>query len=65
MDAATLACAPSGAAWHGINWANVFALVSVGYAFDWTVCGMHLTHLERARGLPNPFCALNHELRGS
>jgi RNA-directed DNA polymerase len=23
MDAATLACAPSGATWHGINWATV------------------------------------------
>ena len=23
MDAAALACAPSGATWHGINWANV------------------------------------------
>src|ERR1700694_1475586 len=23
MDAATLACAPSGATWQGINWANV------------------------------------------
>ena len=23
MNAATLACAPSGATWHGINWANV------------------------------------------
>ena len=23
MDAATLACAPSGATWHGINWADI------------------------------------------
>jgi RNA-directed DNA polymerase len=27
MDAATLACAPSGATWHGINWANVHGQV--------------------------------------